>query len=129
MFINKLKKLISGKVSSAKKSGVEITVKKNKFGVVGVDSEVIRRYIERDALSVEGVHNLRASVENFGNHLKISLEIVLKQNNSAPEVSTALENTIRDILKKIFEITEIDFSVKITEIVQNETSEKRRKLR
>jgi len=126
---NKLKKLISGKVSSARKSGVEITVKKNKFGVVDVDSEVIRRYIERDALSVEGVHNLRASVEDFGNHLKISLEIVLKQNNSAPEVSTALENTIRDILKKIFEITEVDFGVKITEIVQNETSEKRRKLK
>lgn len=126
-----LKNLIGGAFDSARKtSGEEIVLRKNKFGVVSADTEVIRRVVERDAVNVKGVHDLKASVDLIGSsRLKISLQIVLNQNNSAPNVSAALEKNIREDLKSIFEVTDVSLDMKITEFVRNETSERRRKLR
>ena len=100
------------------------------FGTVHVETDVIRRLVERTR--VEGVHeisNIIIDAPTVNDPLQIKLNLVILQNYSAPVIGANLRDAIKEELKNLLDIRDALFDIRVTQISQNLPEVKRRRVR
>ena len=109
-------------------SSEEFILRKDNFGVIGVETSAIQKVISRSAGEVQGISNASATVEKVANDLplKIHFSLELEQNFSVNDVSKDLVSVCRRDLEKFFAIIEVEIYVRVTDISQPAKKEKRR---
>jgi len=107
---------------SSKKGAVnmkgDVELQKGTFNEVKVAVPAIVSVVERAALSVQGVRQVEAKVQNKGgtNPLNVQVSMVLSQSYSAPEVSALVKMEINKALQTALQIPEVPVDVKVTEV-------------
>lgn len=107
---------------SSKKGAVnmkgDVELQKGTFNEVKVAVPAIVSVVERAALSVQGVRQVEAKVQNKGgtNPLNVQVSMVLSQSYSAPDVSALVKMEINKALQTALQIPEVPVDVKVTEV-------------
>jgi uncharacterized alkaline shock family protein YloU len=107
---------------SSKKRAVsvkgDVELQKGTFNEVKIAVPAIVSVVERAALSVQGVRQVDAKVQNQGgeNPVNVQISIVLGQNYSAPEVSALVKSEIQKALQTALQISNVPIDVKVTEV-------------
>lgn len=115
--------LLSMSLSSSKKATVvnlsgDVELEKGTQKEVSVTIPAIVSVVERAALSVAGVRQVEAKVQNQGGNIpvKVQLSIVLSQSYSAPEVSAEVKTAVNKALQASLEISDVPVDMKVSEI-------------
>jgi hypothetical protein len=127
--IKDLKNLIGNTFGATRLSG-EFLLRETDFGTIHVETDVIRRIIERTRL--EGVHeinNIIIDAPTVNLPLQIKLDLVILQNYSAPILGAKLRDAIKEELKNILDIRNALFDIRVTKINQNLPEIKKRRVR
>ena len=107
---------------SSKKGAVnmkgDVELQKGTLNEVKVAVPAIVSVVERAALSVQGVRQVEAKVQNKGgqNPLNVQVSMILSQSYSAPEVSALVKMEINKALQTALQIPEVPVDVKVTEV-------------
>ena len=107
---------------SSKKSPVnikgDVELQKGTFNEVRVAVPAIVSVVERAALSVQGVRQVEAKVQNRGGSTPVSVQVsmVLSQSYSAPDVSAQVKAEINKALQTALQISDVPVEVKVTEV-------------
>lgn len=130
--LNKIKSLKNffGNTFKVTRSGEEFLLRETDYGTVHVETDIIRRIVER--VKIEGLHEIQSvSVEVPNEHapLKISVEVVIAQNYPAPLLGANLRYTVNQTLRELLEIQDAIFEVRIAQINQNLPEKKKRRVR
>lgn len=130
--LNRIKSLKNffGNTFKVTRSGEEFLLRETDFGTVHVETDIIRRIVER--VKIEGLHEIQSvSVEVPNEHapLKISVEVVIAQNYPAPLLGANLRYTVNQTLRELLEIQDAIFEVRIAQINQNLPEKKKRRVR
>lgn len=130
--LNKIKSLKNffGNTFKVTRSGEEFLLRETDYGTVHVETDIIRRIVER--VKIEGLHEIQSvSVEVPNEHapLKISVEVVIAQNYPAPLLGAMLRYTVNQTLRELLEIQDAIFEVRIAQINQNLPEKKKRRVR
>lgn len=130
--LNRIKSLKNffGNTFKVTRSGEEFLLRETDYGTVHVETDIIRRIVER--VKVEGLHEIQSvSVEVPNEHapLKISVEVVIAQNYPAPLLGANLRYTVNQTLRELLEIQDAIFEVRIAQINQNLPEKKKRRVR
>lgn len=96
----------------------DVELQKGTFSEVKVAVPAIISVVERAALSVQGVRQVEAKVQNTGGETPISVQIsmILGQSYSAPDVSYMVKTEINKALQTALQISEVPVDVKVTEV-------------
>ena len=100
------------------------------FGTVHVETDIIRRIVERT--KIEGVHeinNVRIDRPTENTPLQINFSLVILQNYSAPVLGGNLRDAIKEELKNWLDIRDALFDIRVTRINQNLPEPKKRRVR
>ena len=121
--------LIGNTFNTSRASG-EFLLRDTDFGTVHVESDIIRRIVERTR--VEGVNEVKNVVvdvptENYPLNIKFSL--VIRPNFSAPVIGANLRDAIREELDNFFDIKDVKFDIRVAQINQQVTEKKKRRVR
>ena len=116
--------LLSAVFSSNKKSHGAILSSDDVELQSGTQSEVritvgaIQSVVERAALTVQGVREVKAEVFKSAdeNPVKVDLEIVLGQGYAAPTVSAEINSAVNDALKSALQVSNVPVKTKVTEV-------------
>ena len=116
------------KTFSAARSGEEIVLSKNNFGLVGADISAVQKVVGRAAESVKGISKSSASVETSTKNsaLKIHFTLELDQNFAVNDVSKDLVSAVRNDLEKFFAILDVEIYVRVTDLSKPVEKVKRR---
>lgn len=130
--LNRIKSLKNffGNTFKVTRSGEEFLLRETDFGTVHVETDIIRRIVER--VKIEGLHEIQSvSVEVPNEHapLKISVEVVIAQNYPAPLLGANLRYTVNQTLRELLEIQDAILDVRIAQINQNLPEKKKRRVR
>ncbi len=129
--IRNLKNLIGRTFKSTRaRTGDEFLLRENDFGTLHVETEVIKRIVER--VTINGVHevkNVSVDKPTQDEPLGIKLDLVITPDYSAPKVGANLRDEIKRILYDTFKIKDALFDIKVTQINQLLPEKKRRQLR
>jgi len=130
--LNKIKSLKNffGNTFKVTRSGEEFLLRETDYGTVHVETDIIRRIVER--VKIEGLHEIQSvSVEVPNEHapLKISVEVVIAQNYPAPLLGANLRYTVNQTLRELLEIQDAIIEVRIAQINQNLPEKKKRRVR
>ena len=130
--LNKIKSLKNffGNTFKVTRSGEEFLLRETDYGTVHVETDIIRRIVER--VKVEGLHEIQGvsvEVPNEYAPLKISVEVVIAQNYPAPLLGANLRYTVNQTLRELLEIQDAIFEVRIAQINQNLPEKKKRRVR
>ena len=125
--------LLSMSLSSSKKATVvnlsgDVELEKGTQKEVSVTIPAIVSVVERAALSVAGVRQVEAKVQNQGGNIpvKVQLSIVLSQSYSAPEVSAEIKTAVNKALQVVLEISDVPVEMKVSEITHAVIERERR---
>lgn len=101
------------------------------YGVINVDSSVIRRVAWRAVIEIPSVYKAEIVIEkrDEDSPLKIHFDLVLEPNNSVESVSKDLVGAVKSDLEKIFAITDVEIYVRVVGINAPEISKKKRILK
>lgn len=114
--------LLAMTLSSGKKGVVDVKgdveLQKGTFSEVKVAVPAIVSVVERAAMSVQGVRQVEAKVQNKGgeNPVNVHIEIILSQGYSAPEVSSTVKVAVNKALETALQISDVPVEVKVTEV-------------
>lgn len=130
--LNRIKSLKNffGNTFKVTRSGEEFLLRETDYGTVHVETDIIRRIVER--VKIEGLHEIQSvSVEVPNEHapLKISVEVVIAQNYPAPLLGANLRYTVNQTLRELLEIQDAILDVRIAQINQNLPEKKKRRVR
>ena len=128
--LNKLKnfKGIFGNTFSTSRASGEFLLLKTDYGTVTVEGDIIRRIVERTR--VEGVSEIKNVVINLptGNYpLQIRFNLIMAQNYAAQVIGANLRDTIKEELKNYFNILDVDFDIRVTQINQKVLPDKKKR--
>ena len=126
--------LIHSALSTGKKNVEEILseddveLQKGKAGEVKVTILAITNVVERAALTVQGVREVKAAVNKKAGEIpiKVRLEIVLSQGYSAPEVSAKINSAIESALQRTLQIGGVKAEIRVTEVTHAIVERERR---
>ena len=125
--------LLSMSLSSSKKATIvnlsgDVELQKGTFKEVSVSIPAIISVVERAALSVAGVRQVEAKVQNKGGNapVNVQLSIILSQNYSAPEVSAEIKTAVNKALQVALEISDVPVDMKVSEITHAVIERERR---
>ena len=121
------KSLIGNTFNTSRASG-EFLLRDTDFGTVHVESDIIRRIVER--MRVEGVNEVKNVVIDppTANYpLKIKFNLVIRPNYSAPVIGANLRDAIRIELEYFLDIKDVDFDIRVTQINQQQTNTKKKR--
>lgn len=109
---------LSSKKGAAVNSKSDVELQKGSLNEVKVAVPAIVSVVERAALSVQGVRQVEAKVQNKGGEkpVNIQISIVLGQNYSAPEVSALVKSEINKAIQTALQISDVPIDVKVTEV-------------
>lgn len=108
----------------------EFLLRETDFGTVHVETDIIRRIVERTRL--EGVHeikNVSVDAPNANTSLQIKFDLVILQNYSAPTLGANLRDAIKEELKNWLDIRDALFDIRVTHINQELPAPKKRRVR
>ena len=108
----------------------EFLLRETDFGTVHVETDIIRRIVEKT--HIEGVHeinNVIIDAPNFNNPLQIKLNLIILQNYSAPMLGAKLRDAIKEELKNLLDIRDALFDIRVTQINPNLPEQKKRRVR
>ncbi len=129
--IRSLKSLIGSTFSRSRaRIGEEFLLRENDFGTIHVETEVVRRIVER--VKVNGVHEIKNVVVDSPNDkglLQIKLNLIISQDYSAPNVGANLRDAIKETLREYFSIKDALFDIRVTQINKKLPETKRRYLK
>jgi len=130
--LNRIKSLKNffGNTFKVTRSGEEFLLRETDYGTVHVETDIIRRIVER--VKVEGLHEIQGvsvEVPNEYAPLKISVEVVIAQNYPAPLLGANLRYTVNQTLRELLEIQDAIIEVRIAQINQNLPEKKKRRVR
>lgn len=118
-------KNIFGNTFSTSRASGEFLLLKTDYGTVNVESDIIRRIVERTRVEgVSEVRNVIIDVPTEKYPLQIKFSLVIEQNCSAPVVGANLRDTIKEELKNFLDIIDVDFDIRVTQINPNVIPEK-----
>lgn len=108
---------LSSKKGSVNVKG-DVELQKGTFNEVKVAVPAIVSVVERAALSVQGVRQVEAKVQNKGGAtpVNVQIEIILSQGYSAPEVSSLVKESVNKALETALQISDVPVEVKVTEV-------------
>ena len=126
--------LLSAALSSNKKAAAvvnlsgDVELEKGTQKEVSVTIPAIVSVVERAALSVAGVRQVEANVQNQGGNIpvKVQLSIILSQNYSAPEISAEVKKAVNEALQVVLEISDVPVEIKVSEITHAVIERERR---
>ena len=132
--LDKIKNFFGNTFSSstfrAARSGEEFLLRETDFGTVHVETDIIRRLVERT--KIEGVHEITNVVIDAPTNiepLKIRVNLVIMQNYSAPVLGAALRDAVKEELKNWLDIRDALFDIRVTQINQDLPEKKKRRVR
>lgn len=119
---------LSGKKSNVANVKGDVELQKGTFNEVKVAVPAIVSVVERAALSVQGVRQVEAKVQNQGGDtpVNVHVEIILSQSYSAPEVSALVKTEINKALQTALQISDVPIEVKVTEVTHAVTEREKR---
>ena len=96
----------------------DVELQKGTFNEVMVAIPAVVSVVERATLSVPGVRQVEAKVQNKGgaNPLNVQVAIALSQGYSAPDVSALVKTEINKAVETALQIPEVPVEVKVTEV-------------
>ena len=108
---------LSSKKGSVNVKG-DVELQKGTFSEVKVAVPAIVSVVERAAMSVQGVRQVEAKVQNKGGAtpVNVHIEIILSQGYSAPEVSSLVKESVNKALETALQISDVPVEVKVTEV-------------
>ena len=126
--------LLSAVFSTNKKNRAEflssddIELQSGQPSEVKITLAAIQNVVEKAALTVQGVREVKAEVFNQQGEVpvKVNLEIVLGQGYSAPQVSAEINSAVNDALQKALEISSIPVKTKVIEVTHAVAERERR---
>ena len=106
----------------------DVELEKGTQKEVSVTIPAIVSVVERAALSVAGVRQVEANVQNQGGNIpvKVQLSIILSQNYSAPEISAEVKKAVNEALQVVLEISDVPVEIKVSEITHAVIERERR---
>lgn len=130
--LNKIKSLKNflGNTFKVTRSGEEFLLRETDYGTVNVETDIIRRIVER--VKIEGLHEIQGvsvEVPNKYAPLKISVEVVIAQNYPAPLLGANLRYTVNQTLRELLEIQDAILEIRIAQINQKLPEKKKRRVR
>lgn len=128
--LNKFKSLI-GKTFRTNRAGNLFTLRNSEFGKINVETDLVRRIVERDTKNLEGIYELNAIVEppTEKNSLAVRFALALEQNYSAQDISVKLVKIVREILEDYFQIADVEIYMRVTDVVENSAKKNKRRVR
>lgn len=123
-------KNIFGNTFSTSRVGGEFLLRETNFGTVHVDANIIRRLVER--IKIEGVHEIRnvvIDVPTANYPLQVKLNLIIGQSYSAPIIGAKLRDAIKEDLRNFLAIKDARFDIRVTQINQNVTEKRKRRVR
>lgn len=125
--------LIHSALSGGKKveeilSGEDVELRSGTAEQVKVTILAITSVVERAALTVPGVREVKADVAKKVGEvpIKIKLDIVLSQGYAAPEVSAKINAAVSGALKETLQIGGVEAEIRVTEVTHAITERERR---
>lgn len=102
----------------APRTGNSFTLKNTDFGKINVECDLIRRFVERAAEEIEGIHGIGAVIEPpvEKNPLVVRFSFALEQNYSVQDVSGKLVTAVKKVLEDFFQIIDVEIYVKVTDV-------------
>ena len=96
------------------------TLKNTDFGKINVESDLIRRVVEREVKEIEGIFSATATVEppTEKNALQIRFALTLLQGTSAQSISGQLVKAVREVLQEEFQIADVEIYMRVTDVMQ-----------
>lgn len=96
----------------------DIELKKDAMSEVKITIEALVGVVERAALTVAGVRQVKASVYKQADKspLRVQLEIILSQGYTAQIVSEEVNNAVSEALNTTAQITGVPIEIKVTEV-------------
>lgn len=121
--------VFSGKKDSIEHESGDIELQKGQASEVFVAVEAITNVVERAALTVSGVREVKADVKKISGEmpLKIKMSVVLAQGYSAPQVSEKVNSAVNSALMTALEISGAPTEVRVTEVT-NAVAERERRV-
>lgn len=112
-------------------TGDLFTLRNTDFGKINVETDMIRRVVERVTADIEGVSDISATVEKPTDRdsLKVRFSIVLEQNYSAQNISAELVKRVREILQECFEIADVEIYMRVENVMQSADKKNKRRVR
>lgn len=130
--LNRIKNLTNllGSTLKPRTGGGEFLLRETDFGTVHVETEAVRRVVER--VKVDGVHEIKNVVVDkpvIHEPLRIKLNLIIGQNYAAPKVGADLREAVKAELNELFGIKSADFDIRVTQINRNLPEKLRRRVR
>jgi len=99
-------------------SSDDVELHKGQLSEVKITVGAIQSVVERAALTVQGVREVKAEVFNQSGEVpvKVNLEVVLGQGYSAPEVSTEINLAVNEALQTALQISNVPVKTKVIEV-------------
>jgi len=69
-------------------------------GAVSISAVAVKNFVEKAAMQVPNVHNVKASVSTKGDALKVKLTAGILPNTNVPEVSQQLQAKVKESVKE-----------------------------
>ena len=106
----------------------DVELQQGQAGEVKVTILAITSVVERAALTVGGVREVKADVHKKSGDIpiKVELDTVLGQGYSAPQVSAEINSAINEALMTAFQISNVPVEVKVTEVTHAIVERERR---
>ena len=130
--LDSIKKFIGKKFTNKTfrtvRTGDLFTLRNTDFGKINVESDMIRRVVERAVTDIEGVHEISAEVEKptEGNSLKVRFSLALEQDYSAQNIGAELAKRVREVLQDMFQIADVEIYMRVKDIAQAQKKSVRR---
>ncbi len=123
--------LLSVALSSGKKSDIlsgDVELQKGQDGEVKVTIPAIVGVVERAALLVAGVREVKANVYKVSGEvpLKVKMNIMLGQGYAAPVVSSKVNAAVNAALMAALQVSGVPVEVKVTEVTHAVVERERR---
>ncbi|MBR6014212.1 MAG: hypothetical protein IK062_10620 [Selenomonadaceae bacterium] len=102
------------------RTGNSFTLKNTDYGKINVECDLIRRYVERAAAEVNGIHEVSAIVEPpvENDALAVRFSLSLGHGHSAQSVSADLVKAVKKVLEDVFQIVDVGIYLKVVGIAQ-----------
>ena len=106
----------------------DVELQKGTFNEVKVALPAVVSVVERAALSVQGVRQVEAKVQNRGGESPVTAQVsvILGQGYSAPDVSALIKMEINRALQTALQISDVPVDVKVTEVTHAVMERERR---
>ena len=124
-----LKSLIGNTFNTSRTSG-EFLLRETDYGKVHVESDIIRRIVERTRVDgVNEVKNIVVDIPTSNYPLNIKFSLVIRTNYSAPIISAHFRDAIREELENFLDIKTVKIDIRVAQINQQAKDKTKRRVR